>query len=104
MSDKELIEAIEEQRTVMVEVSTGGYLKIDEYDPAYRERRALIRSELARRGIDDPNDFASLRRWYDRWSKGDLPHYKDRRTFLKCHVRSSRRKDSGGLTRRRDIV
>src|SRR6476646_7939865 len=66
----------------MIEVSTGGYDKMAASEEGYKKRRVLIRDELQRRKIQDPNTFVSLRRWYDRWSSGDLPQYKNRRAFI----------------------
>jgi hypothetical protein len=78
----EIIDAIEEQRAAMIEVSTGGYARIDELEPGYKERRAKIRHELAKLRLEDHNPYSNLRRWYDRWSAGDLPTYKSRRKFI----------------------
>lgn len=66
----------------MIEVSTGGYDKMAASEEEYKKRRVLIGDELQRRKMQDPNTFVSLRRWYDRWSSGDLPQYKNRRAFI----------------------
>ncbi len=82
MTPLEIINVIEEQRAVMIEVSTGGYARLGELEPGYKERRAKIRHELLQLGFEDQNTYVSLRRWYDRWSSGDLPTYKSRRKFI----------------------
>jgi hypothetical protein len=82
MSNEDLLALIEEQRSIMIEVSTGGYDKMAASEEEYKKRRVLIRDELQRRKIQDPSTFVSLRGWYDRWSSGDLPQYKNRRAFI----------------------
>jgi hypothetical protein len=78
---KELLNDIEAQRSLMIDVSTGGK-RIQEANDDYKERQERIRQALVTLGIEDPNPFADLWRWYERWSSGDLPSYKSRRTFV----------------------
>lgn len=81
MTDSELIELIKEQKAIMVDVATGG-TRIQEVNDDYRERRSLLRKELAQRGLEDPSPFVDLWAWYSRWSSGDLPSYQSRRLFI----------------------
>jgi hypothetical protein len=78
---KELLNDIEAQRSLMIDVSTGGK-RIQEANDDHKERQQRIRQALVTLGIEDPNPFADLWRWYERWSSGDLPSYKSRRTFV----------------------
>jgi hypothetical protein len=77
-----LIQEIERQRDLMISVSTGGP-RIDAVKDEYRNRRDLIRSRLRELGLEDPNPFDDLWEWYGRWSGGDLPSYRLRRSFLR---------------------
>ena len=82
MTDDELIEEIEAQRSLMITVSTGGYNSIQYVNAEYKDRRQRIREALAQRGIEDPNPFFDLWRWYGKWSSGDLPSYQSRRMYV----------------------
>ncbi|MBE7559320.1 hypothetical protein HS125_10360 [bacterium] len=81
MDNVDLIREIEAQRNMMVAVATGGP-RIDTVNQEYVKRRILIREELARRGIEDPNPYGDLWAWYGKWSSGDLPSYSSRRNYL----------------------
>jgi hypothetical protein len=81
MTAEQLLEEIESQRNVMSDVSTGG-ARIQLVNDDYKARRERIRVGLAECGIEDPNPFTDLWRWYDRWSSGDLPSWRSRRAFL----------------------
>jgi hypothetical protein len=81
MTDRELIEQVEAQRSLMVAVSTGGP-RIDAVNAEYVHRRELIRADLNQRGLQDPNPYGDLWAWYGKWSSGDLPSYSSRRVFL----------------------
>jgi hypothetical protein len=78
---KDLLSDIDAQRTLMIEVATG-IKRIQDANDEYKERRERIQNALASVGIDDPNPFTDLWRWYERWSSGDLPTYKSRRLFV----------------------
>jgi hypothetical protein len=77
-----LIKEIEKQRDLMISVSTGGP-KIDSVNDEYRSRRNNIKRRLEVLGIEDPNPFYDLWEWYGRWSGGDFPSYRLRRSFLR---------------------
>lgn len=81
MDDRELIEEVEAQRSLMVDVATGG-ARIDSVNADYVKRRATIREEVERRGLQDPNSYRDLWTWYGKWSGGDLPSYRSRRIYL----------------------
>jgi len=81
MTDKELIQEIEAQRSLMIAVATGGP-RIDYVNAEYTVRRVKILSAFKERGISDPNPFYDLWAWYGRWSAGDMPTYKSRRQYL----------------------
>jgi len=81
MTDEEIINEIEEQRSLMISVSTGG-ARIQDVNEEYKRRRVEIGEDLSRRGIKDPNPYNDLWRWYGKWSSGDLPSYQSRRIFI----------------------
>jgi hypothetical protein len=81
LTEQELIDAVETQRSLMVAVSTGGP-RIDAVNKEYIQRREAIRTELEQRGLQDPNPYRDLWAWYGKWSSGDLPSYSSRRTLL----------------------
>jgi hypothetical protein len=81
VTDDELIEEIEAQRSVMISVATGGK-RIQEVNEEFKIRRQAIREELKARNIADPNPHTDLWMWYGKWSGGDLPTYQSRRTYI----------------------
>jgi hypothetical protein len=76
-----LIRAIEQQRALMVAVSTGGP-RIDDVNTEYTKRRSRISRALAEQGIENPNPYDDLWQWYGKWSSGDLPTYQSRREYI----------------------
>ena len=82
VSASNLIKSIERQRDLMIDVCTGGS-RIDDVNDAYKNRRDQIRNSLREIGIEDPNPYNDLWEWYHRWSNGDLPNYRLRRSFLR---------------------
>jgi hypothetical protein len=81
MDDNELLAAINELEDIMRSVSTGG-ARIDHMNGRYRSLWLEVTAELSRRGMENPNEFTDLWRWYGRWSSGDLPSYASRRTYI----------------------
>jgi hypothetical protein len=81
VTDDELIREIEEQRALMILVATGKET-IQSTNDDYRKRRQLICEGLRERGIEDPNPYSDLWRWYEKWKSGDLPSYQSRRRYI----------------------
>lgn len=81
ISDKNVLAALDAQRNLMISVSTGGP-RIETVNHDYKERRELIHTGLAERGIEDPNPYSDLWEWYGKWSSGDLPSYQSRRNYI----------------------
>lgn len=81
MTNEELIRALEELRSTMIAVATGGP-RIADVNERYRQVFAAVETELATRSIDNPIGYRDLWDWYGRWSTGDLPSYQSRRTFV----------------------
>jgi hypothetical protein len=77
-----VIREVETQRDLMIAVATGGP-RIDTVSSDYANRRDLIQLRLKELGLEDPNPFRDLWEWYGRWSGGDLPSYRLRRSFLR---------------------
>lgn len=78
---KELTQAIEAQRALMIAVATGGP-RINDVNREYEETRLRIKEALLRLSIDDPNPYPDLWTWYGKWSDGSLPTYRSRRTYI----------------------
>lgn len=76
----ELIETIEAQRNLMISVACGGQ-PIKEVEREYETRRTQIRSVLKELGLEDPNPFNTLWKWYGKWST-DLRTWASRREFI----------------------
>ncbi len=81
MTDDELVNEIEAQRSLMIAVATGGP-RIQEVNGQYVERRGRIAAELQQRSLDDPNPHGDLWAWYGRWSAGDMPSWQSRRVYV----------------------
>ncbi len=79
--NKDLLDEIEAQRSLMITVATGGP-RIQEVNPEYQERRDRIAAMLAELDIPEPNPYSDLWAWYGKWSSGDLPSYNSRRQFI----------------------
>jgi hypothetical protein len=80
MTNEELIEELEQQRSLMVSVATGAS-SIRDVNDEYRTRRERIRQALAARKTEDPNPYVDLWRFYEKW-KADLPSYQSRRVYV----------------------
>lgn len=81
MNNDELLAGLEQVRSQLISVATGGP-RINDVDDLYKQTFAVVAAELARRRIDNPIVFGSLWDWYGRWSSGDLPTYQSRREFI----------------------
>ena len=80
-TDEPLIAAIEEQKSLMISVATGGP-SIKDVNDEYKKRRGEIGAMLKGKGIKDPNPFFDLWGWFKRFKNGDLPTYASRRQFV----------------------
>ncbi|NOT78658.1 MAG: hypothetical protein HOP07_06600 [Bacteriovoracaceae bacterium] len=81
ISNEDLLLALEQQKNLMVSVSTGGP-KIQLVNGEYVQRNKTIEEGFAERNIKNTIVFADLWRWHGKWSDGSLPAYRDRREFL----------------------
>jgi hypothetical protein len=77
----QLISDIQNQKDIMIAVSTGGP-RIQHKNSEYQERRLKIREGLVFFGLRDPNPYSDLWQWYGKWSSGDLPTYQSRRNYI----------------------
>lgn len=78
---KDLITAIENQKTSMIAVATGGP-RINEVNPEYETRRQKTKRALDKLSTEDPNPYSDLWSWYGKWSDGSLPTYQSRRRYI----------------------
>lgn len=81
MTDEELTQLLEKQRSLMIAVATGGP-RIDNMNAEYRETYMAADVGLRERSLENPNPYSDLWEWYGRWSSGDLPSYQSRRQFV----------------------
>jgi hypothetical protein len=81
MTDDELIAGLEQIRSTLIAVATGGP-RITNVNDDYQRTYATVAAALAQRHLANPITFSSLWDWYGRWSSGDLPSYQSRRTFV----------------------
>jgi len=77
-----LIEDVETERNMMISVATGGD-DINSVNDEYDRRRFVIRTALAKLGLNDPNPYDELWDWYGKWSSGELPTYASRRVYIR---------------------
>ncbi|MBI4917351.1 MAG: hypothetical protein HY825_16045 [Acidobacteria bacterium] len=80
-SREDLLRLLQQQRDLMVAVSTGGP-RINDVNQDYVSRRQIIQAALAEVGVADPVPYEDLWAWYGKWSSGDLPSYRSRREYL----------------------
>jgi len=81
MTDQELVDEIQQQLAVMIDVATG-QAQISDVNDAYKSRSLRIRSALADRGINDPNPYLDLWRWYEDWKAKGFSAYRQRRAYI----------------------
>jgi hypothetical protein len=81
MTDAELIKALDDLRSTMIAVATGGP-RIQEVQQRFFQTYDAVSVELASRQIDNPLPYRDLWQWYGRWSSGDLPTWASRRAFV----------------------
>jgi len=85
MTNDELIAGLEQIKSLLISVATGGP-RINDVEHRYNQTFAVVAAELARRRVENPITFGSLWDWYGRWSSGDLPSYQSRREFVGAMV------------------
>lgn len=81
MTDKEILDALDRARALMISVATNG-VKLGEVEHEFRDLHDDIESELRRRGISESLPYRDLWAWHERWSREDLPNYRSRRRFV----------------------
>jgi hypothetical protein len=81
ISHEDLVRLLENQKTVLVSVSTGG-ARIQDVNADYQSNLVDISEALRERELRNPNPFKDLWEWYGKWSDGSLPTYQSRRVFL----------------------
>jgi len=81
MTNADLLAALDQLRTILISVSTGGP-RIEDQEGRYAAVFRGVDGELRGRGLKNPIPFQSLWDWHGRWSRGDLPSYRSRRTFI----------------------
>jgi hypothetical protein len=81
MTEKQLLEALDRAKALMISVATGG-VRIGEVEHEFGELHDAIDRELRRRGISESLPYRDLWLWHGRWSGGDLPTYSSRRQFV----------------------
>jgi hypothetical protein len=79
---EQLIADINYLHDTMISVSTGGS-RIQDVNAIYQEKFSKVDLALKRLNFENPNTFSDLWRWYAKWSAGEMPQYKDRRTFIR---------------------
>jgi hypothetical protein len=81
MIDSDLFQALDQLRSTMISVSTGGQ-RIQDVDEQFKNGYDQVADVLTQRGFKNPLPYRSLWDWHGRWSRGDLPTYKSRRLFV----------------------
>ena len=72
---------IDEVKNILISVATNGAM-IQDVNESYKEKQSSLHDKFERIGLDDPNPYNDLWEWYGRWSRGDLPRYANRRSFV----------------------
>lgn len=76
----EALRLVDQQKALMIAVSTGGP-RIPDVNNGYVDRRRELLGYLSELGIPDPNPHNDLWSWYGKWS-AELPRYSDRRRHI----------------------
>jgi hypothetical protein len=79
----EMIELLEQQRSLLIDVATGK--AIPAVNDEYTQRRRLLAPALLRLGVEDPFPWRDLWQWYG-FYKDEYPTYQSRRDLV--HARS----------------
>jgi hypothetical protein len=78
---KDLWDKINYLKNTMTSVSTGGQ-RIQDVNEEYKKVYRGVNTSLVKLKIDNPNPYSDLWEWYGKWSSGEMPQYRDRRTYL----------------------
>lgn len=81
ISKEQLISEIDQIKSKMIAVATGGP-RIQVVNNDYKKLYTKLDCWLTKLGLENPNSFRDLWDWYGRWRQGDLEHYADRRAFI----------------------
>lgn len=81
MAIETLMQDIEELRSIMIAVATGGP-RIQQANNEYRAKYQEVEDLLVLEHLENPNPHSDLWKWYGRWSSGDLPSYQSRREYV----------------------
>jgi hypothetical protein len=81
MTDAELLAIIARLQNTMISVSTGGE-RIEAVNASFQTDYKVVVDELQKRGIHNSLAYPDLWQWYGRWSSGDLPTYRSRRSYV----------------------
>src|SRR5437773_4863575 len=77
----DLIFLVERQRDLLAAIATGTSIDVDN-DGIYKRRRRKIRSNLARRSIEDPFPWPDLYQWWGFCAAPRFHRYQERRDYL----------------------
>src|SRR5262249_37923510 len=81
MTTEELVQAVDWIKATMIAVATGGPL-INEVNAEFAKKYDEVAEELASRGVKNTFPYRDLWQWYERWSSGDMPSWRSRRSFV----------------------
>ena len=81
MTNVELLEALDELKSTMISVATGGD-RIQVVEAQFSAKFDQVDAELTDRGIENTLPYRDLWQWYARWASGDMPSWASRRAFV----------------------
>ncbi|MBA5791536.1 hypothetical protein [Flavobacterium sp. xlx-221] len=80
-SKDEFVSEINYLKDIMIAVATGSKM-IQDVNNEYQKKYLKFNEAMRSLGLENPNPYSQLWQWYGKWSSGELPQYKDRRTFI----------------------
>lgn len=78
---QELLTELNKQKEIMIGVATG-QVRIQDVNDDFIKRNSHLQIKLAELGLENPNTFSDLWKWYARWRDGSLPTYQSRRMYV----------------------
>jgi hypothetical protein len=78
---KDIISTINDIKSMMIAVSTGGP-RIQDKNDSYIESYKALNTWLITLGLENSNPHKDLWDWYGRWSQSDLSTYASRRAYV----------------------